>query len=142
MAKTQSRRNRDTGHKVSTNDDVVDSTTEVEVVNNDTTQTKGTVKQMAGLTPEQIQALLGSTRTKGLYLAKINQFVESGEAGIAVAEEWPMEFAEKAYATVKQGFENAKNSKNYVGQPDQVKVIVNEEKVYLINLGATTEAAA
>lgn len=100
---------------------------------------------MAGLTPEQIAALLGATRTKGQYVVRLNEFVSSGEAGIAVAEQWPLEFgpaAEKKIDTVKQGFENAKNSKNAHADAEFVKVLKNDDTVYLVNLKAAGQAGA
>lgn len=92
-----------------------------------------------GLTPEQISALLGATRTKGVYIQRLNEFMDSDEQGVAVAEEWP-ELAEKTPSTVKQGFENAKNSKNAKAGVENVRVITNEDKVYLIkSVPAATE---
>lgn len=90
---------------------------------------------MAGLTAEQIQALLGKTRSKGQYIVLLNQFLESGEAGVCVNEEW-MELRDKKATTLKQGFENAKENKDAAEGSDQVKVIANEDKVFLINLTA------
>lgn len=90
---------------------------------------------MAGLTSDQIQALLGQTRTKGVYIARLNEFLASGEQGVCAHDDY-MELKDKAASTVKQGFENAKNGKNAAEGADQVKVITNEDKVYLINLGA------
>jgi hypothetical protein len=69
----------------------------------------------------------------------MNEFIESGESGVAVADEWPMDFgagAEKKAATVKQGFENAKNGKNAHPDAQYVKVLLNDEQVFLINLKA------
>lgn len=96
---------------------------------------------MAGLSQEQIQALLGASRTKGVYIAKLTDFMNSGEAGVCVNEEWP-ELADKAHATLKQGFENAKNSKNAPAGVENVRVITNDEKVYLINTGGAAAEAA
>lgn len=106
---------------------------------NNTNERQGT-KMAGGLSPEQITALLGASRTKGVYIAKLTEFMGSGEQGVDVAEQWP-ELAEKQASTVKQGFENAKNSKNAPAGVDNVRVITNEEKVYLINTGTPPEAA-
>lgn len=95
---------------------------------------------MAGLTPEQIQALLGNARTKGSYTTAMASFLNSGEAGVCVNDTWP-EMASKKSATLKQGFENVKNSKDAPEGSDTVKVLVNEEKVYLIDLAAAGVAA-
>jgi hypothetical protein len=90
---------------------------------------------MAGLTADQIQALLGKTRTKGDYVVKLNAFIESGEQGICVNETW-MELKDKKATTLKQGFENAKDNKETSEDAEFVKVIANEDLVYLINLKA------
>jgi hypothetical protein len=102
---------------------------------------------MAGLTTEQIQALLGKTRQKGVYIQYLNQFLESGESGVCVNETW-LDMKDKKATTLKQGFENAKENKEAGDGSEFVKVIANEDKVYLINLQAagveteTAEAAA
>jgi hypothetical protein len=90
---------------------------------------------MASLTPEQITALLGKTRQKGMYIEKLNAFLASGEQGVLVNETWP-EFAGKKATTLKQGFENAKENKEAGEGSENVKVIANEDQVYLINLAA------
>lgn len=113
-----------------------DSTTEVTSstssnnTNNTNTNERG--RKMAGLTPEQIAQLLGASRTKGVYIQRLTEFMNSGEQGVDAKAEWP-EFAEKATATLKQGFENAKNSKNAPAGVEHVRVITNEDNVYLIN---------
>lgn len=99
---------------------------------------------MPGLTPEQIAALMSGTRTKGQYVTRLNEFLNSGEGGIAVAEEWPLDFgpaAEKKIDTVKQGFENAKNSKNAHADAEHVRVLKNDDIVYLVNLKAAGQVA-
>lgn len=90
---------------------------------------------MAGLTAEQITALLGKTRQKGVYIQYLNQFLEGGESGICVNETW-VDLKDKKASTLKQGFENAKENKEAGDGSEFVKVIANEEKVYLINLQA------
>lgn len=106
--------------------------------NNNNTNERG--RKMAGLTPEQIAQLLGASRTKGVYIQRLTEFMNSGEQGVDAKAEWP-EFAEKATATLKQGFENAKNSKNAPAGVEHVRVITNEDNVYLINQ-PPAEAAA
>ena len=96
------------------------------------------------LTADQIQALLGKTRQKGMYIEKLNAFLDSGEAGVNVNETWP-EFATKKATTLKQGFENAKENKEAREGSDNVKVIASDDLVYLVNLAASglgTEEAA
>src|SRR6266487_426075 len=89
--------------------------------------------RMAGLTAADIQALLSRSRTKGQYLVRLNEFIESGEMGVCANENW-VEFADKKASTLKQGFEGARQNKEAAEGSDNVKVISNEEKVYLINL--------
>jgi hypothetical protein len=99
------------------------------------------VKKMAGLTAEQIQALLGKTRQKGQYLELLNKFIESGEMGVNVQDTW-VELRDKQPSTIKQGFEGAKDKKEAAEGAELVKVITNKEgegdsavtTVYLINM--------
>lgn len=86
-----------------------------------------------GLTADQIQALLGKTRTKGDYVVKLNSFVESGEQGISVNETW-VELKDKKATTLKQGFENAKSNKEANPDAEYVKVISSDDQVFLVNL--------
>lgn len=93
---------------------------------------------MAGLTAEQITALLGATRQKGLYTTHLNAFVESGEMGVDVGEQW-VEHSGKNASTLKQGFDNARTNKDFTGDANQIKVIKNEDKVFLVNLAVAAE---
>lgn len=94
-----------------------------------------------GLTQEQINALMATTRTKGQYIQLITEFLDSDENGVDVKVQWP-ELSERKSASVKQGFENAKNSKNARADFKNVQVLKNEENVYLIKRTAPAEAAA
>jgi hypothetical protein len=61
-----------------------------------------------GLTAEQIAGLMAKKRTKGVYEEKLNElYSDSDEAGVDVAETWPLEFAGKSATTLYQGFSNA-----------------------------------
>lgn len=99
---------------------------------------------MAGLTDEQIKVLLSTTRTKGQYITYLAEFLDSGEKGVCVNEEW-IDLSEKKSSTLKQGFENARENKNAPDGADAVKVIVSGDKedarVYLVNLKAAGVAA-
>lgn len=92
---------------------------------------------MPGLTSEQIQALLGKTRQKGIYEKYLIEFVNSGEGGVNANEEW-MDLREKKATTLKQGFENAKDKAHVMeateGRAANVKVLASDDQVYLINL--------
>lgn len=95
---------------------------------------KESVFKMA-LTPEQIAQLLSTSRSKGQYNVYLGKFVESGDAGVCANEEW-VDLATKKASTVAQGFENAKKNKDAPEGAEFVKVLKNEDKVYLINLKA------
>ena len=88
---------------------------------------------MAGLTAEQITALLGKTRQKGVYIQYLNQFLSSDESGVCVNDEW-VDLKEKKATTLKQGFENAKENKEAGEGSEFIKVIASDDKVYLVNL--------
>jgi hypothetical protein len=85
------------------------------------------------LSEEQIKALLGKTRTKNQYVDLLSQFVNSGEVGICANDEF-VAIADKKPATIKQGFEAAKDKKEVAEGADKVKVVVSDDKVFLINL--------
>ena len=106
------------------------ATAEVPTQSEQTNQ-KGTFKM--ALTPEQIAKIYAERRTKGLYIEKLTQFMESEEVGISVKEEWGTQFGEKKATTLKQGFENAKDSKQAPEGSENIDVIVDGENVYLIN---------
>jgi hypothetical protein len=93
---------------------------------------------MAGMSPEQIAALLGKTRQKGLYTKYMGEFLESGEAGVHVNEQW-VDLATKKDTTLKQGFEGVKEKKDAPEGADKVKVIASEGQVFLINLAVAGE---
>lgn len=92
------------------------------------------------LTPEQIQTLLGKTRIKGDYVMKLNAFDASGEQGVSVSETWP-DLAGKKATTLKQGFENAKQNKDFKGNADTIRVISNDDLVYLVRVDASVDGA-
>jgi hypothetical protein len=89
------------------------------------------------LSDDQIRQLLGKTRTKNQYVDLMSQFVNSGEVGICANDEF-VAIADKKAATIKQGFEAAKDKKEVADGADKVKVVVSgekgQEKVFLINL--------
>jgi hypothetical protein len=104
---------------------------------NVTTTPKEGRKKM-GLSAEQIQQLLGQTRQKGIYIQKINEFVESGQMGVDARDEW-IEFRDKNANTLKQGFDSAKEKKEALEGAEMVKVIKSEDSVFLINLAVAGE---
>jgi len=88
---------------------------------------------MAGMTPEQILAVLGQSRTKGEYAGYLKDFLESGEAGVSVNDTWPA-LSQKKATTVKQGFENAKDKKDAPEGAENIKIVKSNDQVYLFNL--------
>jgi|SRR5215471_1358026 len=95
------------------------------------------------MTAEQIRAVYAKRRTKGLYSELLATFVDSGEPGVSVREEWPTQFSwdasqpegerGKVASTLKQGFENAKDKKDAPDSFALVDVIVDDTEVYLLN---------
>jgi hypothetical protein len=97
------------------------------------------------LTPEQIAELLGKSRKKGIYVTRLNEFIASGEGGWSVREQWPdwADATTKKAASLKQGFDSARDKKETnLENPEQIRVIANENDVYLINLLAAGAAFA
>lgn len=100
---------------------------------------------MAGeLSLDQINALMSQTRTKGLYAQRLGDFVASGAGGVDVAEQWPTDFGspDKKVETIKQGFINAQNGKHAPEGSADVKVVLHEGRVYLLNPAAANAAAS
>jgi len=108
------------------------------------THTNGGNTKMAGLTNEQIMALLSKTRQKGVYQDRLIEFFNGPEAGICVNTTWP-DLGGKTASTLKQGFEGAKDKAEVVealGSKEAAeRIIVKSDKqedgtelVYLINL--------
>lgn len=85
------------------------------------------------MTPDQIRAVYAKRRTKGLYTELLVNFIESGEGGVSVKEEWPVQFSDKKATTLKQGFENAKDKKDAPEGAELIDVIVDGEDVFLLN---------
>lgn len=92
------------------------------------------------LTPEQIREIYAKRRTKGLYQQFLAELLASGENGCDVKETWP-QLADKKATTIKQGFENAKNTKDAPDGSEAVDVIVDGENVFLINAAALGDLA-
>lgn len=83
------------------------------------------------LNATDIAALLASSRQRGQYDDELKKFVESGEAGVKVNLENGT-FANKKAQSVKTGFEGARKREGAPEDAQHVRVIVNEEQVYLI----------
>lgn len=103
----------------------------VESTENNTDNTERKIKMP--LDPDRIRAIYAKRRTKGLYIELLASFMESGENGVSVKEEWATKLGDKKATTLKQGFENAKDSKSAPEGSEAVDVIVDGEDVFLIN---------
>jgi hypothetical protein len=90
-----------------------------------------------GLTQDQVNSLLANTRSKGQYASALTEFIASADQGVCVTDEWA-EFEDKKPATLKQGFDNAINSKNAPEGASGVRVIANDDKVYLVKAAPAT----
>jgi hypothetical protein len=108
----------------------VEATAEVPTQTNNSTTTK---EFKMPLSADEIRKIYAERRTKGEYIAKLTQFMESNEVGISVKEEWSVAFGDKKATTLKQGFENAKQNKEAPDGSELIDVIVEGENVYLIN---------
>lgn len=95
------------------------------------------------LTPERIQELLSTQKSRGDYDAEIREFLSSNEAGIQV----PLDsgrFSGRDAKKVKTGLDNARKRNNDDGTlvhngGNNVKVIVSDDAVYLINTAVGVE---
>ena len=84
---------------------------------------------MGGLTPDQIQDLLGKRRKKGLYEDRMVELMESDELGVNPAETWPVDFSKKSATTMYQGFRNAATKLEI---SDDIEVIQRDGAVFLL----------
>jgi hypothetical protein len=107
-----------------------------EVTTSDTSNTNNTNttarRMKMALTAEQVRAIYAKRRTKGQYTELLTAFIESGDTGVSVKEEWT-QLADKKAPTLKQGFENAKEKKDAPEGADTVDVITDGDDVFLIN---------
>lgn len=92
---------------------------------------KERVTLSGGLDLTQIQELMGKGRLRGAYHDKFEDFINSDESAVDVAEAWPLEFGQKVATTLYQGFNNVVSK---AGLGDTVKVINREGKVYLVHM--------
>jgi len=91
----------------------------------------------------KIQELLAVGRTRGAYGTVLSNFLESGEPGIEVPLD-SGEIAGKSSKQAKTGLDNARKRTDekgglvYAGAQN-VRVIEQDGKVYLINTSVTSE---
>jgi hypothetical protein len=83
-----------------------------------------------GLTNAQIAELMAKKRTKGVYEDKMTfLYTESDEAGVDVAETWPVEFGGKNATTLYQGFSNAAKK---LELEDAVDIVNRDGHVFIL----------
>jgi hypothetical protein len=83
-----------------------------------------------GLTPEEIAGLMAKKRTKGLYEEKlVFLYNDTDEAGVDVAETWPVEFGAKTATTLYQGFSNAAKK---LDMEDSVDIVNRDGHVFIL----------
>lgn len=87
-----------------------------------------TATMKGALDLSQITELMGKGRIRGLYEAKMTEFVNSDEPAVDVAEAWPLEMANKPSTTLYQGFNNLLNK---LDLKDTIEVKQNDGHVYL-----------
>lgn len=79
----------------------------------------------------EIAALLAGSKQRGAYDTELKNFIEGGEKGVLISLA-DGTFAGKKSGSVKTGFENARKRDGAPDEAAQVRVIVNEDKVYLV----------
>ena len=82
-----------------------------------------------GLTQAQIAELMAKKRTKGVYDERLMEVYESDEAGVDVAEQWPIEFSGKNATTLYQGFSNAAKR---LEMEDAVDIVNRDGHVFIL----------
>jgi hypothetical protein len=84
---------------------------------------------LQGLSSEQIDELMASSRTRNAYAPRLVEFCDSDEAAVNPADVWP-EFKAKKASTLYQGFNNAVKK----GQlEDTILVKLWNENVFLLH---------
>lgn len=87
----------------------------------------------AALSPEEIAGLLSSAKVRGQYDDELKAFIARGNRGEEVSlTEGAL--AGKKPQSVKTGFDNARKKLDDETKVN-IQVILNDEKVYLINKG-------
>lgn len=87
------------------------------------------------LSDERINELLSMSKQRGLYEAELNTFIASGARGVEV----PLDsgtFSGKKAQSVKTGLDNARKKLEDEDVKNGIKVIKQEEHVFLLNTSA------
>ena len=87
------------------------------------------------LSDDRINELLSLSKQRGLYEAEIKAFVESGVRGVEVPLD-SGQFAGKKAQSVKTGLDNARKKLEDADVKNGIKVIKQEEQVFLLNTAA------
>lgn len=86
---------------------------------------------ISALDQDAISNLLGSVKSRGEYDRQLRSFLDGGEPGVEVSlNEGP--FKGKKPNSVKTGFESAQKREGAPENAGNVRVLVHEERVYLI----------
>jgi hypothetical protein len=88
------------------------------------------MSEMKGLDPAMITELMGNTRSRNTYGPKLLDFINSDEAAINPAENWPIDFGNKKATALYQGFLNAAKTAELT---DVVLVKQYDGGVYLLH---------
>lgn len=91
----------------------------------------GGSKVATAIDDSMIAALLAGSKQRGAYDTELKAFIESGEKGAMISLSEGT-FAGKKSGSVKTGFENARKREGAPEEAKQVRVIVNEDNVYLV----------
>ena len=82
------------------------------------------------LTPEQIADILGNRKTKGLYEEKLQVYLDSDDAAIDVAEQWPLDFGKKSASSMYQSFGNAAKK---LGVADVLDIVNRDGHLFILH---------
>lgn len=103
--------------------------------NNESTTTKERITMASTeLTDDLINSLLASSKQRGQYDAELKAILETGAKGVQIDLENGT-FAGKKAQSVKTGLDNARK-KLPEDQRDKVRVIMQDENVFVINQSA------
>lgn len=90
---------------------------------------------MTALSPEQIAELRAKVTVRGEYGRQLQEFIASDEAGVQISLTEGA-FKDRKPESVKIGFDNARKSKNAPEGADNVRVLKDEDSVFLLRAEA------
>lgn len=90
---------------------------------------------------EELEGILSGAKSRGRYRTILADFISSGvKAWRVPTAEGSGEFAGKKTQSLKTGFESAKKHKEAPDGSDQVRVIVQNDAVFIVNDAAVQAA--